>query len=215
MMATTLLKKHGSMLVIGTLASTLSAHQLPNATADLMLRDLSGTNRSLSDYRGKIVVLNFWATWCIPCREEMPLLVSTYKRYEAQGVVMIGASADDETTQHQIAPFIQKLKITFPIWTGATTTHMERLGLGTGLPVTAFIDRDGQIVGRILGILDKKDLQHRLEYLLGDRQGPAPVPLVDQITEARKHPKGDKHDEGEETHTHGGVGVEGASTVPS
>src|SRR5438034_11399182 len=120
-MTPTLLKKRRSMLVMGTIAWTLAAHQLPNATADLALRDLNRTERSLADYRGKIVVLNFWATWCIPCREEMPLLVSTYKRYEPKGVVIIGASADDESTQSQIAPFMQTLKITFPIWTGATT----------------------------------------------------------------------------------------------
>src|SRR5436190_304408 len=108
-----ILRRRGSMAVIGTLAWTLSAHQLPNAAADLRLRDLNGTERSLADYRGKIVVLNFWATWCIPCREEMPLLVSTYKRYEPKGVVLIGASADDESTQNQIAPFMQTLKITF------------------------------------------------------------------------------------------------------
>jgi len=204
-------------LAAWSLASALYAHPLPNGAADLTFRDLSGADRNVSDYRGKIVVLNFWATWCIPCREEMPLLVSIHRRYAAQGVVVIGASADDETTHHQIAPFIRKLKITFPIWTGATTAHMERLGLGTGLPVTAFIDRDGQIVGRILGILDKKDLQYRIEYLLGNRQGPAPAPIVDQISEAHENPQGRKHDahEGEETHSHGGVGVEGASTVPS
>src|SRR5437879_9942693 len=114
-MTPTLLKKRSSMLVMGTIAWTLAAHQLPNATADLALRDLNRTERTLADYRGKIVVLNFWATWCIPCREEMPLLVSTFKRYESQGIVVIGASADDETTQQQIAPFVTKLKITFPI----------------------------------------------------------------------------------------------------
>jgi hypothetical protein len=142
----------------------------------------------------------------------MPLLVSTYNRYADQDVVMIGASADEESTQGKIEPFVRKLKITFPVWVGASTNEMEKLGLGTGLPATAIIDRDGKIVGRILGILEKNDLRNRIEYLLGNRQGPAPVPLIDQISEAQKEGKGHKEDE---DHHHGGVSMEGASTVPS
>ena len=195
-------------LLLALLAQTIYANQLDGSAAELALRDSSGQSHSLEDYRGKIVVLNFWATWCIPCREEMPLLVSVHDRYAARGVVVIGASADGESTQAQIAPFLAKLKITFPVWIGANTAHMEKLGLGTGLPATAFIDRDGRIVGRILGVLGKKDLQHRIEYLLGDRRGPPPAPLVDRT------PKGHEH-EGEEHHQHGGVSMEGASTVPS
>jgi thiol-disulfide isomerase/thioredoxin len=176
--------------------------------AELSLADLRGEMRSLQEHKGNIVILNFWATWCVPCREEMPLLVSIQNRYADQGVVVIGASADEASTQNRIPEFLQKLKITFPVWVGANTRDMEKLGLGTGMPATAVIDQEGRIVGRILGTVEKKDLTYRIEYLLGNRAGPAPPPLVDQISKAHQH-------EGEEKHSHGGVAMEGASTVPS
>jgi thiol-disulfide isomerase/thioredoxin len=186
--------------------------------ASLELKDLNGQPRRLTDFRGKIIVLNFWATWCVPCREEMPMLVALQKRYEARGVQVLAPSADEESTQKAIPEFIRKAKINFPIWIGATTADMKRLGLGEALPATAIIDRDGKIVGRLLGPLEKEDLVRRIEYLLGDRQAAAPEPLVNNIEKADHNHKDDEHHhghEGEEEHEHGGVGVEGASTVPS
>ncbi len=200
------------MLAFSVVTPYLVARQVPDSRPQLALKDLNGNAHTLDEYRGKVVVLNFWATWCAPCRAEMPLLVSIYRRYSSRDVVVVGASADDETTKGQIQPFLNKLKITFPIWAGATTAHMETLGLGTGLPATAFIDPNGNIVGRVLGILDKHDLENRIEYMLGNRQVPVPKPLIDQITEAQNN-KDNHQDEGD--HHHGGVGMEGASTVPS
>jgi len=181
---------------------TAAAQQIPSE--HLLFREPNGAERRLSEYRGKVVVLNFWATWCVPCREEMPLLAGMQKRYAERGVVVIGASADDESTASQIPSFVQKLGIPFPVWKGATTEHMQALGLGTGLPVTAVLDRDGQLQFRLLGVIQKKDLETRLEFLLGDRHGRPPAALVRRLSKA-----------GEEHHTHGGVGMEGASTVPS
>ena len=117
------------------------------------LENITGQEHSLSSLHGKIVVLSFWATWCAPCREEMPLLVSLQKRYRVHGVQVIGASVDDESTQGEIASFSQNLKINFPIWIGATLEHMLKAsGCGSVLPATAVLDRDGQIVGRIIGM---------------------------------------------------------------
>ena len=189
------------------LAQEIPPEVSPNAADALVLKDSDGRDARLSDHRGKVVILNFWATWCIPCREEMPLLVSVQKRYEDRGVVVIGASADDESTRAQIAPFVEKLGIAFPIWTGATTEHMKSLGMGTGLPVTAIVDQQGRLAFRLLGILKRGELVKRIDYLLASSTGPVPAALVDRITGA--------HAEGEENHSHGGVGMEGASTVPS
>ena len=206
----------GLTLAGGLLAQEIPAEVSPSAADALVLKDSNGRDARVSDYRGKVVILNFWATWCIPCREEMPLLVSVQKRYADRGVVVIGASADDETTRAQIGPFVQKLAITFPIWTGATTEHMQSLGMGTGLPVTAIVDQQGRLVFRLLGVLKRGELVKRIEYLLASSTGPAPAALVDRITEAQKKAAADPHAAGEEeNHSHGGVGMEGASTVPS
>ena len=158
----------------------------------------------LEEYRGRIVVLNFWATWCEPCRREMPLLGAVRKAYAAQGVEVIGASADAAETQPKIPEFVRRRKIEFPIWLGATTADMRRLELGEELPATAILDRDGRAAARILGPLKKGDIETRLDWLLGDRRTPPPPPLL----------RRDEH-AGEEDHEHAAVGLEGASLVPS
>lgn len=206
----------GLTLAGGLLAQEIPAEVWPSAADALVLKDSNGRDARVSDHRGKIVILNFWATWCIPCREEMPLLVSVQKRYADRGVVVIGASADDESTRAQIAPFVEKLGITFPIWTGATTEHMKSMGMGTGLPVTAIVDQQGRLAFRLLGVLKRGELVKRIDYLLGARSESAPAALVDRITEAQKKAAADPHAAGEEeNHSHGGVGMEGASSVPS
>ena len=108
--------------------------------AELCLIALTGEARSIESYSGRVVVLNFWATWCVPCREEMPMLSALQTRYGDRGVDVVGASADDATTRGQIEPFIEQKRISFPIWTGATAADMVRFGLSTALPATAIID---------------------------------------------------------------------------
>src|SRR5260370_11175562 len=166
---------------------------LPMDAAPLVLKDLQGQEQSLSRYRGKIVVLNFWATWCVPCRQEMPVFVALQRQYGARAVQVIGASADDPSTQAKVPPFMQRVQINFPVWLGATTADMRRFGLGEALPATAIVDRDGQIVGRIIGTVKKSDLQQRIDWLLGDRTTPAPPALV---TNLEKHDH--KHDHAHE-----------------
>ena len=199
------------------LASVALASDPPDRQA-LSLTDLNANQQTLEQYRGSIVVLNFWATWCVPCREEMPLLVDLEKRYASRVVVVVGASADDESTQPRIEPFVEELGITFPIWIGANTADMERFGLGAALPATAIINEDGRIIFRIVGPLKRKALTQRIDYLLSDKRGKSPEPQIDTLSEANLDD--DHHEEGhghgdEEEHSHGGVGVEGASMVPS
>lgn len=187
----------------------------------MTLRDRAGKEQRLSAHRGRIVILNFWATWCVPCREEMPMLVRIAKEYESRGVTVIGPSADAPETQDKIEPFLREAGITFPVWVGATTEHMQQLGLGTALPATAVIDREGRMVGRILGPLEEKDLRARIEWLLADpaKRGPAPAALVNMFErQARDQHAGEEghdehgHQEGEHAHAQG---LDGASTVPS
>ena len=146
--------------------------------AQLSLRDTHGNTQDVSRYKGKIVVLNFWATSCVPCQHEMPLLAEMQTKYEEKGVIVLGASVDDEKSQPLIQPFAEKNKIAFPLLVGATTDQMQQLQLGEAIPATAFFDADGKLIGRVLGELNKSDLQNRLEWMLGKHHGKAPPAFI-------------------------------------
>jgi len=146
---------------------------------ELSLKDTQGVAHSLADYRGKIVVLNFWATWCIPCKEEMPILGAVDKHYRQQGVVVLAASLDDQKTKKYINQFARSYKMSFPILVDATTDDMKRTCLVEMVPSTLFLDRDGTVAGKILGQAPKKEVLRRVDWLLGDRQGQAPEPVID------------------------------------
>lgn len=159
----------------------LTAEKRPNdlALAELQLKDLSGKPHSLADYRGEFVVLNFWATWCAPCQSEMPMLVKANKKFASQDVVVIAASIDENSTLQYVPKFIKNEGMEMPVWIGATAADMERLGVGPGLPSTAFIDKDGKIISRIIGQLKKNDLEPRIEWMLGARTGTPPPAIAD------------------------------------
>src|SRR5258708_20756480 len=118
------------------------------AAAQLSLLDTHGNTQDISRYRGKIVVLNFWATWCVACQHEMPLFVEMQKKYEDKRVVVLGASVDDHRRQPLIQPFAKNNKIPFPRLVGATTEQMQKLQLGEVIPATAFFDADGNLIAR-------------------------------------------------------------------
>jgi len=145
----------------------------------LRLKDTQGTMHSIADYRGKIVVLNFWATWCIPCKEEMPIFSDVDKRYRDKDVVVLAASLDEEKTKKYINQFARSYKMTFPILIDATPADMKLVGLGEMVPSTLFLDRDGTVAGKILGQAPRKEVFRRVEWLLGDRQGEPPEPVID------------------------------------
>ena len=195
----------------GGLASQAESGRLKEPEA-LVLESFSSGHGSLKGYRGRIVVLNFWATWCVPCREEMPIFVRARDNYQARGVEVIGASVDEAGTRDQIEPFIEEYGINFPIWLGASAKDMRRFGLGIALPATALIDRDGRVVARLVGLVEERELIERIDWLLGDRAAPPPPPLVNHLGSAKDE---HGHHEGEEEHQHAAVAMEGASLVPS
>ena len=187
------------------------------APPELALADLSGTPRRLLDYRGAIVVLNFWATWCLPCREEMQILVGIKAKYGARGVMVIAASADDPDRSAAVERFKRKHGLDFPIWIGSTTEDLARFDLGNTLPATAIIDRDGTVAGRVPGGLDATSLEARIEWLLGDRAVDPPN-LLAQPAGAQAHDRdhgGEADHHHGEDHQHATTGMEGASLVPS
>ena len=155
--------------------------QKPKPVSDdavLALKDLTGADQSLAGYRGRVVVLNFWATWCEPCKKEMPDLSSIQNEYAALGVQVIGAASDSAAESAKVLKFIREFKVNFPVWVGATTDDMERFGVGTVLPATVIIDKDGKIVWREIGIIKADILKKELDKLL--------LPKVAQATKTAK-----------------------------
>ena len=161
------------------LSATGASEDLPRAV--LVLKDASGQRVRLSDYRGKVVVLNFWATWCRPCRDEIPMLAEMEKEYSSRGVVFVGASLDDARTSRQIPDFLERYGVKYPVWYGATGDDVARLGLGVAVPGTAFLDQEGRIVARVLGEMCRREIKERLDWLLGDWTRPAPQALVKHV----------------------------------
>lgn len=137
------------------------------AEVELSLKDLTGIDQRLSAYRGRIVVLNFWATWCVPCKQEMPDLAAIQNEYAAFGVQVVGASADQLADRAKVLEFIKQTKINFPVWVGATTDDMKRFGVGPGLPATVVIGRDGKIVALHYKVIQQAQLKKEIDKLLG------------------------------------------------
>jgi thiol-disulfide isomerase/thioredoxin len=133
---------------------------------DLTLKDLFGIEQRLSAYRGKVVVLNFWATWCIPCRKEMPDLAAIQNEYAALGVQVVGASADPLNERQKVVTFIKETGINFPVWLGATTDDMKRFGLEPALPGTLVIGRDGKLLAIKNGVVTQAYLRKQIDTLL-------------------------------------------------
>jgi thiol-disulfide isomerase/thioredoxin len=154
---------------------------LASADAVLALKDLTGAQQSLAGYKGRVVVLNFWATWCEPCKKEMPDLSAIQNDYAALGVQVIGAAGDAAEDSAKVLKFIREYKVNFPVWIGATTDDMERFGVGTVLPATVIIDREGKIVWREIGIVKAAQLKAELDKL-----------LLPKVAEATKIAKAEK-----------------------
>jgi thiol-disulfide isomerase/thioredoxin len=151
------------------LASSLAEQEAANVVGkeiELVLKDPFGSEQRLSALKGRIVILNFWATYCLPCRKEMPDLAAIQNDYAALGLQVIGASTDVVEDRAKVLQFVKETKVNFPIWTGATTADMIRFGLGAALPGTVIIGRDGRVVKVISGVVNQADLKKQVEALL-------------------------------------------------
>jgi peroxiredoxin len=126
--------------------------------ADFTLKDLSGKTWSLADLRGKVVMVNFWATWCPPCRKEMPDLETLYERLGSQGLVILGIS-DEEVAK--VEPFIRERKVTFPILLDPGRKVNEAF-IVEGIPKTFVYDRDGKLVAQSIDMRTQKQFQEML-----------------------------------------------------
>ncbi len=177
--------------------------------------DERGTPRSLDDLRGDVVIVNFWATWCVPCVKELPLLGRIQDRYGERGVRVVGVSVDDPSNMDEVFAFARAHGVGFEIVIGGNAEHMRHLGLGEELPATAILDATGTVVARFRGVVSKRELKRALNSVLrGD------VTASDPHTQERDH----HHEERDQDHDHGeqrkdpgskGIPVTEASLVPS
>lgn len=120
---------------------------------DFELPDLAEQEVRLSDYRGKVVFLNFWATWCKPCKEEMPSMEVLYRQFKDNGLVVLAVSIDRVTTKDDIPPFVKSMDLSFPVLVDSWGQTDKRYKL-MGVPETYIIDQEGVLREKIIGPRD-------------------------------------------------------------
>ncbi len=131
---------------------------------EFSLPTLTGEKLDLANYRGKIVLLDFWATWCEPCKAEIPHLVELQNKYRDQGLQVIGVSMDDEAAP--VRDFYQQFKMNYPVVMGSAKTG-ELYGGVLGLPITFLIARDGRIVKKHIGATESAVFETEILSVLG------------------------------------------------
>jgi thiol-disulfide isomerase/thioredoxin len=137
-----------------------------HAAPEFARPDLAHHRIDLAALRGKVVLLNFWATWCAPCRLEMPHFVDWQNQYGPRGLRIVGASIDDDATP--VRPFVEKLRVNYPILMGDAPLG-ERYGGVLGVPVTFLIDRKGIVRARFDGAADLPTIEKQVRALLNER----------------------------------------------
>jgi thiol-disulfide isomerase/thioredoxin len=167
-----LLRRTCGLLLLCVLAvAPMAARRAP----DPSLKSLDGQTRKLSALRGKMVVVNFWATWCGPCQEELPRLAQIAESYAGKPVEFVLISIDAPKDRSKIPAVLERLHVTRESWVGGDTDLMDRFGLGNIVPGTAVIDDHGEVVARIMGEAQEDDIRRAVDWLLSGRSGP-PAP---------------------------------------
>ncbi len=134
------------------------------APLNYTVKDMNGADVHLASYKGKIILLNFWATWCPPCKVEIPDLIELQQQYK-DDVVVLGFSVDD--TAEQLKPFADEYKMNYPVLVGLGHENIqEAYGPMWGIPVTIIIDREGKIAKKQSGIRTKEQIEREIKALL-------------------------------------------------
>ncbi len=151
-----------TILSLGILAVVLTFNFLiarvnDQAAPEFTLIALDGTEVTLRDFEGKVLFLNFWATWCSPCRQEIPGFLEIYDKYKDEGMEILGVSLDRQGPD-VIKPFAEKMKITYPL-AMANNEIMQAYQPGQYIPATIIIDREGNIQNKHVGYMDKTQVE--------------------------------------------------------
>jgi peroxiredoxin len=147
----------------GAAAQKVSSNRKP--APDFTLKDADGKDVKLSEYRGKVVLLNFWATWCGPCQLEIPWFIDFEKQYKSQGLEVIGVSMDDEGWP-VIKPFVASHKMNYRVLLGNDSVTQLYGGIDA-LPTTFLIDRQGRIAKAHVGLAGRNEYLDEIKSLLG------------------------------------------------
>jgi peroxiredoxin len=165
--------------------SALPASDVNGSPApDFELTSLDGRQVKLSDYRGKAVLLNFWATWCSPCKVEMPWFIDLQKQYGPKGLQVLGIAMDDSGTA-EIDKFAKTMGVDYPVLLGKEAVGQAYGGVQY-LPTTFYIDRQGRIVDRVFGLISESEIKQDIEKALNNA-APAP-PTRASVTQPSQAP---------------------------
>jgi peroxiredoxin len=143
----------------------------PQPAANFSLPDLDGRTVSLSDYNGQVVLVNFWATWCSPCREEIPDFIELQKEYAAKGFTILGISIDT-ADMVDVKRFATEFKMTYPVlYAGKETKQLMRdYGNFRGIPTSFLIDHQGQQIKKVIGLMQKSFWEKEIKAALKKAQ---------------------------------------------
>ena len=146
------------ILALFVFVSACGARAIDNDTVapDFTLEDLNGTTHSLSDFEGKVLFLNFWATWCPPCRAEIPDFIEVYDEYKDMGLAILGISVDNISAQ-KVNDFVQKNKMNYPVAMATQKLFQDYPSPGA-IPTTLVIDGTGKIRHRKVGLMSKQEV---------------------------------------------------------
>jgi thiol-disulfide isomerase/thioredoxin len=165
----------------GTEVSPIMSKSMP--APDFTLESLDGKSMRLSDLRGKAVLLNFWATWCGPCKIETPWLVELQNQYGGQGLQVVGVAMDD-SGKDEIAKFAKDMGVNYPVLLGKEAVGDEYGGVAA-LPESFFIGRDGKIVDRIIGLKGRADIEDSIKKALSTQASASQTETAPQLLQAQ------------------------------
>jgi peroxiredoxin len=135
------------------------------ANYNFTLKDANGATVKLADYKGKVVLLNFWATWCGPCKMEIPEFVEAYDKYRDKGFVILGVLSEDDPSQKDLRDFMSEFKMNYPVMHQHPELE-EAFGSLWALPTSFLIDRNGQVCSKHMGPFSREALEQEINGLL-------------------------------------------------
>ena len=151
--------------------AALQGDGIGTVAPDFILPTVDGKQVKLSSLRGKAVLLNFWATWCAPCKVEIPWFMELEKEYGPQGLVVVGVAMDDGGAK-DVVPFAKDMKIDYTLLVGNDAVA-DQYGGVAGLPTTFYVDREGKIVKKVQGLVSHSEIEEGIKAALGSKSSVA------------------------------------------